>query len=130
MNSSTFFHPFLAVVSVLLALTVSACSSKPGEVYVGQWKSTASNDASVITIARNDDNFRVDLEGNSDPADDVIFHLDNGSLVFDRQVGQSHGGIVANYIESSGLLTLEMTGAARAMVQLSDQPTKESFKRL
>tara|TARA_B100002049_G_C16078316_1_gene376065 strand:+ start:664 stop:1074 length:411 start_codon:yes stop_codon:yes gene_type:complete len=111
MNPSSLFHPVLAGVSAVLLVAVTACSSEPGAVYVDTWQSVDPNDTSVVTIERNNDNFRVDFNNDGDPSNDLFLHIENGALVAWNKTNGS--GMKFTYIEPSDQLKWEATGTAR-----------------
>jgi len=127
MNPSNLFHPVLAGVSVVLLLAVTACTSEPGAVYVDTWQTVDPNDPGVVIIERNNDNFRVDLENDDDPNNDIIFYLENGALVFKNEM--LNGGMRITHIEASDQAKFEFTGGVRAMAQLDGRPTEMMLER-
>ncbi|MES1949750.1 hypothetical protein S4A8_02793 [Salinisphaera sp. S4-8] len=117
----------LAGLSAALVVAVPACSSEPSAVYADTWQAVDPNDPSVVTIERNNDNFWVDLENDDDPNNDVIFHLENGALVFKNEM--LNGGMRITHVEPSDQAKFEFTGGVRAMAQLDGKPTEIMLER-
>ena len=129
MNQSKLLYFVHTAVSGVLLVALSACGSDsgdPGDAYVGTWQTVPELDTSIITIARDDDIFRFTRE-DVDKPNSMIFHLENGVLVFQNK-NDDHG-ITFTYLEETDQMKFEPTGGATEFIKSQNHEVGMLFER-